>query len=272
MLAVCSCDVCTCVYISPSGATQLQSPVLSFPFFLFCHPLLFPSYLTLSPPSHSSFATRIPSSHPPFLLPLLSLLFCSLPSSAPLSDTPMDYKIKSALVCDTLSLAGVPLQDPYTAVRAASASYTRAAAAKHSGPSVKLVSEQLQAGAAEWLIVFLLCLRVVCSCGWLCTVRVYVFMYPCAVFIHTYSSKTIMELTSSHITHVSLFKCMCMCLSFSNQALTSRLSCMFLHKPFLPFYHCVVRYILSLLCTASPPILPPPAFKGEASAQGTGGD
>ena len=215
MLAVCSCGVCTCVYISPSGAMQLQSPVLSSHFLLFCHLFLFPSYLTLSPPSHSSFATCIPSSHHPFLLPLLpSLSFsASSPPPLPISDTPMDYKIKSALVCDTLSLAGVPLQDPYTAVRAASASYTRAAAAKHSGPSVKLVSEQLQAGAAERLVVFLLCLCVVCSCGRLC---MYVRMYPCTVFIHMYFSKTKMGLTSSHITHVSLFKCMCMCLSFSN--------------------------------------------------------
>ena len=136
--------------LSPFSVPFLSYPLPSLPLIL-CrlHPFL-TSPLPLAPP------------------PLSLLLLCSLPSSAPLSDTPMDYKIKSALVCDTLSLAGVPLQDPYTAVRAASASYTRAAAAKHSGPSVKLVSEQLQAGAAERLIVFLLCLRVVCRCGWLC--------------------------------------------------------------------------------------------------------
>ena len=183
-IAVCSCDVCTCVYISPPGATQLQSPVLTFPFFLFCSLPILPSPLLplILCRLHPFFSSPLSLVPPP-----LSLLFCILPSSSPLSDTPMDYKIKSALVCDTLSLAGVPLQDPYTAVRAASASYTRAAAAKHSGPSVKLVSEQLQAGAAEWLIVFLLCLRVVCSCVWLrMYVRVYVCIYVsmCSIYTH----------------------------------------------------------------------------------------
>ena len=153
--------------LSPSSFPFLSFPLPSLPLIL-CH-------------SHPFFSSPLPLAPPP-----LSLLLCSLPSSSPLSDTPMDYKIKSALVCDTLSLAGVPLQDPYTAVRAASASYTRAAAPKHSGPSVKLVSEQLQAGAAERLIVFLLCLCVVCRCGWLCTVRVYVRIYVSMYSIYTH--------------------------------------------------------------------------------------
>ena len=194
------------------------------PFFLFNHPFPSPSYLTLSPPSHSSFAARIRLLIPPFSCPSLSfsassppplpLLLCFPPSSTPLSDTPMDYKIKSALVCDTLSLAGVPLQDPYTAVRAASAGYTRAAAAtKRSGPSVKLVSEQLQAGAAVRLFSSVLLLFAAVGgyvrmyvCMYVRTyLCMYVFMYPCTVFIHMYFSKTVMGLTFLHIKHVSLF-------------------------------------------------------------------
>lgn len=105
-------------------------------------------------------------------------LFTLPPPSPPHSDTPMDYKIKSALVCDTLSLAGVPLQDPFTAVRAASAGYTRAAA-KRSGPSVQLVSEQLRSTAAVGLLLHVLCLYFMLV--WV----VQLMSNICYVYVHT---------------------------------------------------------------------------------------
>ena len=98
--------------------------------------------------------------------------------SPPHSDTPMDYKIKSALVCDTLSLAGVPLQDPFTAVRAASAGYTRAAA-KRSGPSVQLVSEQLRSTAAVGRLLHMLYLYFMLV--WV----VQLMSTICYVYVHT---------------------------------------------------------------------------------------
>lgn len=107
-------------------------------------------------------------------------LFTLPPPSPPHSDTPMDYKVKSALVCDTLSLAGVPLQDPFTAVRAASAGYTRGAA-KRSGPSVQLVSEQLQSTAAVGLLLHMLCLCMYAGVGG----SAYVKHMLC---VHTHSS------------------------------------------------------------------------------------